>query len=128
VLTNLGRHNIFKEGNETCCLALVGEIEIHTIPKHFDAQTTTMGTVLENELFQVQKCTFMGHALTNLNEGPPGSLSKLGLALKALLIPDDENYSEGLLKDGTLLDLFLNGHTDLESHRVGFRPDPAGVY
>mmetsp|Transcript_10345 Transcript_10345/g.16238 ORF Transcript_10345/g.16238 Transcript_10345/m.16238 type:complete len:97 (-) Transcript_10345:398-688(-) len=86
-----------------------------------------MGTMSQNQLFQKQKCTFMGHALAHLYQRPPRSLSKFGLALDALLISDNKYNRERLLKNCTLLDLFLDCKPDFQSHRVGFRPDPSCI-
>lgn len=42
----------------------------------------------------------MSHALSDLNEAFPRSLTEGGLAFDALLVADDEGYDEGLLEDG----------------------------
>jgi hypothetical protein len=55
--------------------------------------------VLQNQLFQIQKGSLVSHALTDLNEGFPRTLSEGGLAFDALLIAYDEGYDEGLLED-----------------------------
>lgn len=47
--------DVLEERDEPRGLALVGEVEVHTISEGFDAQTATMGTVLEDELLQIEK-------------------------------------------------------------------------
>lgn len=76
--------------NEPRCLALVREEEIHAIFEGFDAQTTAMSPVLENELLQIQKGTFVTDPLPHLDQRFPGALSKDGLTFDALLIANNE--------------------------------------
>ena len=71
--------------------------------------------MLEYKLFQVEKRPFMSNSLTNLHERLPGSLSELRLTFDALLISNDEHYSEGLLEDRPQVDFFLDCQADFQS-------------
>ena len=86
-----------------------------------------MGAVFENELFQVQKGALVLHALSDLDQRLPGSLSKDGLTLDALLVADDVRDHKGLLQDRSGLHFALDRQSHLEAHRVRLGPDPAGI-
>ena len=119
--------DVLEERDESRGLALVGEVEVHTISEGFDAQTATVGTVLEDELLQVEEGTLVVDALPDLDQTLPAALTELGLTFDALLIPNDEHNDKTLLQDGTCLDLLLDRETDLEAHGMRLGPNPASV-
>lgn len=119
--------DILQERYESRSLSLVWKIEIHTVPERFDTETSTMSSVLENKLFQVQECSFVRYTLSNLNQRPPRALSKFSLTFDALLIPDDEHDGEGLLQNRSLLYFLLDCQPNLESHTVRLRPNPSSI-
>jgi len=86
-----------------------------------------VGTVLEDELLQIQKGTLVVDALPDLDQTLPTALAELSLAFDALLVPHDEHHDEALLQDGAGLDLLLDGEADLEAHGMRLGPHPAGV-
>mmetsp|Transcript_24270 Transcript_24270/g.50452 ORF Transcript_24270/g.50452 Transcript_24270/m.50452 type:complete len:243 (-) Transcript_24270:478-1206(-) len=90
-------YDTFQKANEPCGLALVGEIKIHTIAKGFNAQTTTMRPVFQNQLFQIQKGSFVGDALSDLHHRLPRALSKFCRTFQTLLIANGKIGRKGLL-------------------------------
>ena len=56
-----------------------------------------MGTVPQNQLLQVEECSFMWHPLSDLNLSSPGMGSVCLLTVIALKILHNELYLEGLL-------------------------------
>lgn len=83
--------------------------------------------MLENKLFQVQKSALVDDALTDLYQCLPRTLTKFCLTFEALLVSYDKGCSERLLQNSALLDFFLNGKADLQSHGVRFRPNPTRI-
>jgi hypothetical protein len=86
-----------------------------------------MGSVLQNELFQVQEGPFMSNTLSNLNQRFPRALTEFCLTFDTLLIPHNEDNSERLLQNRSLLYFLLDCQSNFKSHGVGLRPDPSSI-
>ena len=63
----------------------------------FNGKSSLMGTVPQNQLLQVEECSFMGHPLSDLNLSSPGMGSVCLLTVIALKILNNELYLKGLL-------------------------------
>jgi hypothetical protein len=61
-------NDVFEKGNESRRLALVGKIKVHAIAKSLNAQTTSMSSMFQNELFQVEKGSLVPYSLSYLNK------------------------------------------------------------
>ena len=92
-----------------------------------DLNAFLLGVVLQNQLFQEQKCSFVLDLLPDLHL----SLPKMGrvsfLAIITLKIGDNEIYNECLLKISSTFNFLLNSNSDLQSLRVGLGPNKRGV-
>jgi hypothetical protein len=126
--TDLDRDHVLQEGYESCGLAFIGKVEIHTITKGFNAKAATVCSVLQNELLQIEKGSLVANTLPDLHERSPGSLTKLGLAFNALLAAYNKYHNKSLLQNCTRLNFFLDRELDFEPHRMRFRPDPTSVH
>lgn len=125
---NLHRDNPLQKRHKPRCLAFVRKVEIHSILESLDAQTAPVRAVLQYQLFQIQKCPLVTHALSDLHQGLPRPLSEGRLAFDALLIPHNELHNEGLLQyRASGFDLPLNREPNFEPHGVRFRPHPGRV-
>jgi hypothetical protein len=94
---DLDRDNILQEGYETRSFAFIRKVEIHAITKGFNAKAATVSSVFQNQLLQIEEGSLVAHALPHLHKCPPGSLSKLGLAFKTLLVSNNKYHNERLL-------------------------------
>lgn len=93
-----------------------------------DLNAFLLGIVLQNQLFQEQKRSFVLNLLPDLHL----CLPKMGrvslLAIIALKIGDNEIDDECLLKISSTFYFLLNSNSDLQSFRVGLGPNKRGVY
>ena len=87
-----------------------------------------MSGMFQDELFKVEESTFVRNLLAHLYDGSPSVGCKALRTIWALVVRNDVFNFEGLLQDGPLKRLLLNGDFHLDSPRMGFRPDKAGVY
>lgn len=86
-----------------------------------------MSSVFDDELFEEEESSLVRNLLTDLNTSSPG-MGGVGLCtIGALSIGNDVFDFEGLLEDGVLEGFGLNCDLDLDTFRMGFRPDERGV-
>jgi hypothetical protein len=114
--TDLDRDHILQEGYETRSLAFIGKVEIHAVAKGFNAKATTVSSVFQNQLLQIEEGSLVANALPDLHKRPPGSLTKLGLAFKTLLVSNNKYHNERLLQNCARLYFFLDCELDFQSH------------
>jgi hypothetical protein len=102
-------------------------IEIQTVLRLLDIDCILVCAVLQNELLEVQECTFVGDLLAKLDGCAPGVVGETLLTIRALLCSDDVLNLEALLNDCTLESLLLNRKFDLHTTGVRLRPNETGV-
>jgi hypothetical protein len=86
-----------------------------------------VGVVFEDELFEVEECSFVRDFLPDLDDCLPG-VGCVGLrAVRTLLVGNDKFTLEGLLEDSGCECFFLDGEFDSDSTGVRFCPDKAGI-
>jgi hypothetical protein len=86
-----------------------------------------MCVVFKNELFEVEKRSFVLDFLTDLDDGFPGVQGVCFGTVRTLLVGYDEFAFESLLEDGCGKGFFLNSEFNSDSSRVRFRPDKPGI-
>ena len=84
--------------------------------------------MFQDELFEVEKSTFVRNLLAHLYDGSPCVGCKTLCTIRALMVRNDVFDFEGLLQDGPLERFLLNSDFHFDSSRMGFRPDKACVY
>ena len=87
-----------------------------------------MGGMFQDELFQVEKSTFVRDLLAHLYDSSPCVGCKTLCTIWALVVCNNVFKFERLLKDGPLKRFLLNRDFHFYSPRMGFRPDEAGIY
>ena len=87
-----------------------------------------MSGMFQDELFEVEKSSFVRDFLAHLYDGSPSVCGKTLCAIWALVICDDIFDLESLLEDSPLKRFLLNSDFHFDSSRMGFRPDKAGIY
>jgi hypothetical protein len=92
-----------------------------------DLQTVGVSVVFQQNLFEEEKGSLVRDMLTHLNHSMPHALSIERLASFALLVSNHELHDLGLLEDGSIHDLLLDGQLDLQSQRVRFSPNPNSI-
>mmetsp|Transcript_9567 Transcript_9567/g.17961 ORF Transcript_9567/g.17961 Transcript_9567/m.17961 type:complete len:92 (+) Transcript_9567:1309-1584(+) len=83
-----------------------------------------MCIMLQEKLFQVEECSFMGHMLSNLDNGMPCTLRIICLTILTLLITLNKFNNSGLLHYRSIHNFFLHSNFNLQSHRVRLCPNP----
>jgi hypothetical protein len=83
-----------------------------------------VGVVLEEQLLQVEEGALVGHVLTHLDDGVPGTLRVVSFTVLTLLIALHKLHNSRLLHDGTIHHFFLHSDFDLETHGMWFCPNP----
>lgn len=87
-----------------------------------------MGGMFQNELFKVEKSSFVWNLLAHLYNGSPCVGCKTLCTVWALVVRNDVFNFEGLLEDGPLKSFLLNSDLHFDTPRMWFRPDEACVY
>jgi len=103
------------------------EVEIETVFDFAYIACFFVRVVFEDELFEVEKRSFVRDFLSNLDDGFP-CMSGIGFcAVGTLLVGDNEFAFKCLLEDGGCECFSLDGELDSDSAGMGFGPDEAGV-
>lgn len=87
-----------------------------------------MSGMFQDELFEVEESSFVRDFLAHLYDGSPCVGCKAFCTIWTLVVCDDVFNLEGLLEDGPLKRFLLNSDFHLDSPRMGFCPDKAGIY
>lgn len=103
------------------------EEEIDTVVNFLDVDCITVGTVLEDQLLEVEESTLVLDLLANLDDGAPCVVCETLLTIRALLVGLDELDLEGLLENGALEGFLLDGDLQLDTAGVRLGPDEGGV-
>jgi len=86
-----------------------------------------VGVVFKDELFEEEEGLLVINLLSNLDESTPSMWSIFFLTILALLVKDDEFDGESLLDSDVIQNFLLNSQFNLNSSRVRFSPDEAGI-
>ena len=87
-----------------------------------------MSGVFQNELFEVEKSSFVRDFLANLYDGSPSIGCKTLCTIRTLVICNNVFNLKGLLEDSPLKRFLLDGDFHFDPPRMWFRPDKAGIY
>mmetsp|Transcript_20329 Transcript_20329/g.35062 ORF Transcript_20329/g.35062 Transcript_20329/m.35062 type:complete len:259 (-) Transcript_20329:174-950(-) len=108
---------------------LVLVVEVHAVPYLLHIGALPVHFVLEDQLFQEEKCLFVVHPLSCLDLGLPHLLPRLFLcACLAHLPHHDELHNGVLLDDGARKQLLLHRHLHLEALGMRLRPQKACIH
>ena len=84
--------------------------------------------MFQDELFEVEKSSFVGDLLAQLHNGSPCVGCKTLCAIWTLVVCNDIFDLKCLLEDGPLKRFLLNSDFHFDSPRMGFRPNKARIY
>ena len=87
-----------------------------------------MSGVFQDELFEVEKSSFVRDLLAKLYDGSPGIGRETLCTIWTLVICNNVFNLKGLLEDSPLKCFLLDGDFYFNPPRMWFRPDKAGVY
>ena len=91
------------------------EEEVYPVGNFFDVDRFFVGALFEDELFEVEEGSFVGHFLPYLNAGSPGVVCVALRTIGTLSVLLDEFYIEGLLQDCSLEGFLLYGNLHFDS-------------
>lgn len=111
-----------QEVHHLLSVLLSGVVKINALVNLFDAHCALMQLVLQYQLLQVIKGLFVDSLLSDLHDCFPEVFGLHPMAILTHLMQDDKLHHEHLLQNGSIHDLFLDGHLHLDSFRVGLRP------
>lgn len=122
-------HMVVNEVDQTDAVRSVLELEVEAMGTGllFNLDAFLLGVVLQYQLFQEQKCSFVLHFLSHLHLGLPEMRSVRFFAVVTLKVGNDEIDNEGLLEVSSALNFFLNGDSDLQSFAMGLGPDEGSI-
>ena len=108
-------------------LVLVVKEEVQPVWLLPNAHALLLCSVLENELLQPEERALMVDSLADLGGHSPCQLGLCALAIGAEEVLNDVLDHEGLLEDGRVEHLLLNGQFCLQPLGMRFGPDEGGV-
>lgn len=122
-------HMVVDEVDQTDAVRSVLELEVEAMGTGllFNLDAFLLGVVLQYQLFQEQKCSFVLHFLSHLHLGLPEMRSVRFFAVVTLKVGNDEIDDESLLEISSALNFFLNGDSDLQSFAMGLGPDEGSI-
>ena len=95
---------------------------------HLDLDAIDVGSVLEDELLEEEEGSLVVHVLPQLDTRVPAVwVCIVPVAVEAHVPFDDVFDNEGLLEDGAVEDLGLDGQLDLQALGVGLGPDESSI-
>lgn len=103
------------------------EVEIQTILGLLDVDGIFVRAVLQDQLLQVEERPLVRYFLPNLNDSSESMMGEAFHAVRTLLCSDHVFHLKCLLNDCALKCFLLNCDLDLDTARMGFGPDEAGV-
>lgn len=103
-------------------------VEVKTIPSLLYTYCLLVCFMTENELLQIQECSFMMHSLSYLDLTCPSVRSPSLFAVITLLILYHELNTKSLLKHSIVLNLLLDYHLHFYSSTVRFCPNESSIY
>jgi len=122
-------HMVVNEVDQTDAVRSVLELEVEAMGTGllFNLDAFLLGVVLQYQLFQEQKCSFVLHFLSHLHLGLPEMRSVRFFAVVTLKVGNHEIDDESLLEISSALNFFLNGNSDLQSFAMGLGPDEGSI-
>ena len=97
--------------------------KVESITKFLNIRGLFVCIVLQNDLFEPKKGSFVGDFLTNLTNSLPGKFRINTSTSIAILICDNVLYDKHLLKNCGCKDFFLDCQLDFNSSAVRLSPD-----
>ena len=117
------RNNSVQKINHLNCVVFLRIEEIQPVLSFTNGNGIHMSIMLQNQLFQKQKCSLVRHFLSNLDSSPPSICSVGSGTVWTLHRNNNVFYFESLLNNSICHGFSLHGKFNSNTSRMGFCPN-----